>query len=75
MAPVKNRGLQKQSPANNRLLDPVFFSDQCVRITAKDDGSLTKDGGSFTRVEGHGHEERSVLEQPLLQSLVMKYMK
>ena len=29
MAPVKNRGLQKQSPANNRLLDPVFFSDQC----------------------------------------------
>ena len=33
MAPVKNRGLQKQSAANNRLLDPVFFSDQCFRAS------------------------------------------
>ena len=30
MAPVKNRGLQKQSAANNRLLDPDFFSDQWI---------------------------------------------
>ena len=44
MAPVKNRGLQKQSAANNELLDPVFFSDQWLdRLSQFEDEAKSND--------------------------------